>query len=284
MNKGFKSVLVVLGYLMIYFSADLFVGLFLGLIMMTLYPVYMSGEITYDIILKNVNEFFYNNINIFIILSALMALLIYWLIFKIRKINFIEYINFSKLSRKDKVVCSLLGMAISIFLSSLLMITSIHEFFPNHSKTIDSVTKQQPFLLIIFSIGIIVPVFEEILFRGLIFNNLKHDLNIYFAIFAQALIFGFVHGNTLQMVYTFFGGIILALSYIWIRSIWAPVLIHIFWNSTSVILGFINVGGQISYIVLFTISTLTIILTTRNLWTNRKKGEENFIESDVEPA
>ena len=284
MNKGFKSVLVVLGYLMIYFSADLFVGIFLGLIMMTVYPIYMPGEITYDVVLNSVNQFFYNNINIFIVLSALMALLFYWIIFKIKNINFIEYINFSKISSKDIAICSLLGMAISIFLSSLLMITSIHEFFPNHSETIDSVTKQQPFLLIIFSIGIIVPIFEEILFRGLIFNKLKDDLNIFFAIFAQALIFGFVHGNTLQIVYTFFGGIILALSYLCKRSIWAPILIHIFWNSTSVLLGFINVGGQVSYIVLFTISTLTIILTIRKLWTNRKKDDENFIESGGESA
>lgn len=281
MNKGFKSVLVVLGYLMIYFSADLIVGIFLGLIMMTVYPIYMPGEITYDVVLNSVNQFFYNNINIFIVLSALMALLFYWIIFKIKNINFIEYINFSKISPKDKAICSLLGMAISIFLSSLLMITSIHDFFPNHSETIDSVTKQQPFLLIIFSIGIIVPIFEEILFRGLIFNKLKNDLNLYFAIFAQALVFGFVHGNTLQIFYTFFGGIILVFSYIWIKSIWAPILIHIFWNSTSVLSGYINVGGQISYVVLLIMSTLTIIFTIRNLRAN-KKDEENLIELDME--
>ena len=81
----------------------------------------------------------------------------------------------------------------------------------------------------------VVPAFvEELLFRGVILNNLMpygRDT----AVVLSALCFGLMHQNAGQFLYTTVAG--LALGYVFVVSgnIWAGVLIHFINNATSVL-------------------------------------------------
>lgn len=81
----------------------------------------------------------------------------------------------------------------------------------------------------------LVPAFcEEFLFRGVILSNLM-PYGRATAIVISSVLFGLMHGNLEQFLYTTVGGIMLGLIYVLTDSIWCSVLMHMINNSISVL-------------------------------------------------
>lgn len=87
------------------------------------------------------------------------------------------------------------------------------------------------FLLVVLTLGILVPIAEEILFRGIVFPVLKARLgDAAFAILVSALIFGAFHLVPAQIVV----GVVLGLPLAWLRhwsgSLLPPIALHMTHN------------------------------------------------------
>ena len=82
-------------------------------------------------------------------------------------------------------------------------------------------------------VGILVPVAEELVFRGLMYKRLRSYSKVFSAILISALLFGVYHGNIVQFIYAFFAGIGLAFVYEKKGTVLAPMLLHIVMNITS---------------------------------------------------
>lgn len=81
----------------------------------------------------------------------------------------------------------------------------------------------------------LVPAFcEEFLFRGLILSNLM-PYGKGLAIIISSVLFGLMHGNFYQFLYTTVAGIILGVIYVMTDSIWCSVLLHMINNSMSIL-------------------------------------------------
>ena len=85
------------------------------------------------------------------------------------------------------------------------------------------------------SICIIAPIFEEIVYRGIILEQLSKRYGMATSIIISALIFGLVHWNFHQGVNTFFVGLILGFIYLKTKSL----LLCIFWHFANNFLVFI---------------------------------------------
>lgn len=94
--------------------------------------------------------------------------------------------------------------------------------------------------------GIIVPVAEELLFRGIIFNILKRRNKLVLAILLSALFYGFYHMNYIQGVYGFVLGCLLAYTYEYFGTFLMPVMLHI-------------VSSVISYVITYTFLVQTLL-------------------------
>ncbi|WP_353892401.1 CPBP family intramembrane glutamic endopeptidase [Proteinivorax hydrogeniformans] len=92
-------------------------------------------------------------------------------------------------------------------------------------------------VLLFIAVGVAAPLFEEIIFRGLIFDELEGKISLKSVIIIQAVVFGVYHMNIAQGVYTTVMGLFLGLSLVWTGSIWAPILIHAGNNIFSIIIG-----------------------------------------------
>lgn len=103
--------------------------------------------------------------------------------------------------------------------------------------------------MIILSVIILGPIIEEIIFRGLVINELKGKMPLIIVIIIQALIFGVIHGNWLQIAYAAIIGILLGFVAIWTRSVWPSVLIRISMNGTPLLIGSIWKEEQIDRFV-----------------------------------
>lgn len=90
--------------------------------------------------------------------------------------------------------------------------------------------------------GIVVPLKEEILFRGLIFPPLRHSYGRGYGILLTALFFGVLHLDLIRFLPLFFGGLILTWLYEKTKSLWTPIIAHGTWNTLMLILMWLQRG------------------------------------------
>ena len=76
----------------------------------------------------------------------------------------------------------------------------------------------------------IIPFTEELVFRGVIFGELKNKIHPVLAAVISSLIFGILHGVSVHIGYAFICGIVLSLVYYYTGSIWVSYIVHALFN------------------------------------------------------
>jgi len=91
----------------------------------------------------------------------------------------------------------------------------------------------EPLALMILAVSV-VPVAEEVFFRGMLYNALRQRLHPVVAALLQALVFGLAHpfGLAFAAIITFVG-LALAVVYEWRKTLLAPVLLHAMINAVA---------------------------------------------------
>lgn len=123
------------------------------------------------------------------------------------------------------VTTAILAASSSVGLNVLLTLTG----FVQTSAAYQDVAKQQ--YSVVFGVGAILfglisPIAEEIVFRGLVFNRMRRYYPTAAAIIASSLLFGIYHGNLVQGLYGTCMGILLAYTYERMHSFLFPCLFH----------------------------------------------------------
>ena len=94
----------------------------------------------------------------------------------------------------------------------------------------------EPIYMQILVIGILVPICEELLFRGLIYERILQSGSMKSAMFLTSLLFAFFHGSWIQIIYAFVFSYLMLYVYFKCGSFRAPVIFHIISNLSSLIL------------------------------------------------
>lgn len=106
------------------------------------------------------------------------------------------------------------------------------KLYNDYSQLLDQISKD-PSVMLVMAV-IMAPIFEEIVFRGIILKGLLNNkVSPLKAIVFSALIFGLVHGNPWQFTGAFLLGLVLGLVYYKTKSLLLPVLLHGFNNLVS---------------------------------------------------
>lgn len=84
--------------------------------------------------------------------------------------------------------------------------------------------------------AVIVPIIEEVIFRGVIYRWLRRFSSMGMAIALSSLVFGMVHGITHLIPALTVLGLVLAWSYERTGSLWVPILIHGVFNGVMMLL------------------------------------------------
>ncbi|MCI9314486.1 MAG: CPBP family intramembrane metalloprotease [Lachnospiraceae bacterium] len=118
-----------------------------------------------------------------------------------------------------------LAVSASLGLNSLLTLTGLVEASAGYRD----VARQQygvVFAAGMVLYGLIAPVTEEIVFRGLVFNRLRRYCPPMTAVFLSGILFGLYHGNLVQGLYGGCMGILMAYLYERMHSFLIPCLFH----------------------------------------------------------
>ena len=95
-------------------------------------------------------------------------------------------------------------------------------------------------LLLIFFVGVLAPVCEEVVFRGAIFGGMKKEGNVFKAVMASGLLFGLLHMNINQASYAFVIGILLGFLVEATGSIFSSILFHVLINASNAVMMIIS--------------------------------------------
>ena len=190
----------------------------------------------------------YNNLEYFItnILPIILITFYILTIFYLYKKN---YIKEKSLSTKEYFPLSILGISIATLLNMI-----IFKLIP------PTITSFLPIIVSVISTGIIGPIYEEILFRYILYNRLKNKYSIKKSILITTIIFSLIHLSPIKIIYAFILGLIINISYERHNNILAPILIHISANTIVIFLYEYN-----TYILLLSIICLMLSIKLNKL-------------------
>ncbi len=127
----------------------------------------------------------------------------------------------------------ILAIATGQFLNDLINGLHLNDLFTGYSEVSEQAFSGQPVGLMILVVGIIGPICEELMFRGIVFHRLKDWVKPQAAIAISALLFGIYHGNVVQFFYATCMGVMLAIIYDKTGTLWISIVAHIAANLWS---------------------------------------------------
>lgn len=195
------------------------------------------------------------------------------------------------LSLKFKV--ELIWPALILFLGLPVVISGVYNFimwfFDLNTDLYGLIGLQRVNILLVWTvICFIMPVLEEIIFRGIILNGLLRHYRVGTAIFMSAIIFSVVHLNIPQGITALITGLVFGWIYYRTKYFLLPVIGHIIVNSMAIlgsryteIDGFSNFKGSFQPLwltlsgVLLTIAGFYLVHTNVNRFENMNKLNDN---------
>jgi len=201
-----------------------------------------------DIYAERMAQFLVDNTILILILTIIFILPI--IVHQYRKINKDKKLN-NPINKKDILNLTIIGSSLALFLN--MVITIINRLMPVE----EAVTLDKNIFISIIGVGILGPIIEELLFRGILYNKLQKFNSKKISIILTTLIFGLIHMNIIQAIYAGILGLLFLWVYDYHKNIKAPIITHMACNTIIVILSFllakINILGAIilSVIMLF---------------------------------
>lgn len=189
-------------------------------------------------------------------LTGIITLIVLYMFYGRNK-NIVDKYKFKKITWRDTLYIILFSCGMSIIIS--IVGDFVIEFFPSYKSVDESVSSLNSSIVNIIFMVALIPIFEEILFRGIIFNHLKENYKIGIAVILQALLFAISHGNIFQGIYSFTAGIFIVLIYIYSNSIFGSIIFHMIFNLFGTVL--ISMLQSTNDLIYYTVSIICIVLS-----------------------
>lgn len=171
------------------------------------------------------------------VLGEFLAIVILVILFVFTGKNLYKRCNFKKMKPRKLGVIALIMIGFNFL--ALTLIDYMQQFTTSYQGSEAAMHSAwfSPYELI--GTIILVPIFEEILFRGAVFSVLKNNMNIYVAVLLQGIVFAFMHsmgGGIIQATYTFVLGILLLFASYYADSMLGDIFGHIVFNLFGLII------------------------------------------------
>ena len=200
--------------------------------------------------------------------SQIAQFLIIFLLLK-RKNNGLKPLNLNKFDYKYILI--ILGLSYGTIFSlgylNKLFITAIESVGGSYNPIEMPLDTPLQFVLVLFVLGVLPPIFEECIFRGVILSGLSGMKTAYKVLLVGGL-FALFHQNPAQTIHPFITGVTFALVTIKSGSTLPAIIMHIINNVFVIVatyffpsVNFYNTFTLISGAVVFTVCFALLILS-----------------------
>ncbi len=132
--------------------------------------------------------------------------------------------------------CFAAGALLNILWSGILNRLRISDFFSNETQ--EALLAGQTAVQAL-GLGLLAPVAEELIFRGLLYRRMKRLMPLWAAALLSSAVFAVYHGNMIQIIFAFPMALALILAYERGQGIIDPILFHMGANLAAVLLNFV---------------------------------------------
>ena len=167
-----------------------------------------------------------------------------------------------------------LGILTCLGLTKLVTIFPIDNIIGSYEKVVQSYNDSNIWLRFV-TLCILVPIAEELVYRGMLYKRLKEYNEMTIAAYIAALAFGVVHMNLVQGIYATIAAVILIFVYEKYKTILAPIFLHMVINLMALISGEFVVFEKINNLLLAKIFFMIlelfgIVLLVKIIWKRKK--------------
>ena len=206
------------------FLAMVLLNITLVVLLLVMYPVFQLGIVANLIVSQ-----------IIILVPALIGVLA-------GRENLIEFAGF----RKFKISSALMTVLFTfLFMPLVTLINMISMcFVDNAVAAVSGEILDTPFFVIFTLMGILGPMSEELVCRGIVYHGYKRTGTMMQALLLSCMIFALMHMNFNQAAYAFAIGVAMVLLVEATGSIWSSILVHVTFNSQQVCLMYLVDYGE----------------------------------------
>ena len=159
-----------------------------------------------------------------------------------------------------------------IAMNDILMLMNMQRLSRVYQST-EQVIYSAPRWLQMIGAGILAPIAEELVYRGMTYRRMRESLTAMQAGIFVSILFGVGHGNLPQGLYAMVLGLLLACIYEKFRNIAAPILFHIVVNITSLLFSWYggfdwileSEGKTVGITMMATLITVVIYVKIKNM-------------------
>ena len=131
-------------------------------------------------------------------------------------------------------IVAVLSIFVSVFLNMLLLQINLPQYSDRYQE-VSVLLYTPPFWQQLLTSGLLIPIVEEAIFRGVGFRLLRKWISFPLATIISAIVFGAYHGNLVQFVYAGSCGVLLAYLYEKYNSIAVPIVSHMAMNIVAIV-------------------------------------------------
>ena len=283
MKGFFKNTGKATVYFLVYILAQV-VAFFVGSVVCGTVVAYQAGvqgkTLAPAEAMQSATELLTQNLGLALIANAVIAISIYVIFFAIRKKNFFNETSIKKISAKTAI------LAVTTVIGTYCCMNYALNFIPEDSSLAQNFIESSsrlsgmPFWQSLLATSIIVPILEEVVFRGLKFSRLNRSMPTWLAIIITSAVFGLVHGQALWAVWAGLLGVIINIVRVKTGSLIPCIIIHIINNTTSSIISELNLDTEISLGANIAVVVIGAVFLVTSLYLIGKDKSDN--EADVE--
>ena len=165
------------------------------------------------------------------------------------------YKDYKKYKIKQNKINYLTVIILGIILS---LIYNVFAYYLNFLLNTSLFDNNSNLIVTLISTGLIGPIIEELMFRGIIYNELKNKYSNMKAILITTIFFAVIHFNIIQIIYTFALGFILIFVYEKYKNIKAAIALHMASNITTTL--FLSILIKNIFLINYSIFLISLIL------------------------
>lgn len=180
------------------------------------------------------------------LIGALLTLLVFFIIEKVKKSNLAKETDMKMVTGKQMCLTVIGAVGGMFFLNFMLNILPIpEELLGDLTSGMGSLTSY-PFWLAIIVNAILIPILEEVVFRGYIFSRLGKAMPAVVAAVISSVIFGLCHGGLVWAIWAGVVGLIICVVRVKSGSIIPGIVFHIIMNTYGMVCSYFPVLEKLS--------------------------------------
>ncbi|MBR3082421.1 MAG: CPBP family intramembrane metalloprotease [Clostridiales bacterium] len=248
MKKILKQVKNAVGYFAVYFVIQNIISAIAGFVVVAKYSTELSAARSagFEQYMAEYQKYLAGYNGICLILTAIAVLLAYFFIEKAKKSGLAKETDIRRVSGMHIGLTIIAATGAMFFLNFMLNILPIpKELLGSLSSGMKNLSAY-PFWQAILANAILIPIMEEVVFRGYLFNRLSKAMPEIVAALITSVIFGLCHGGIVWATWAFVVGMIICVFRIKTGSIIPGMIFHIIMNTFGTLTSYTTIFDGIT--------------------------------------